>query len=90
MERTGVPGMEESPLVDPRDCWKRVGFPQFALEYWCLATFILDYSFQLIEFDMNGDVSDSAIATALSRYDDSDMSQVHGLVNMLEGMTLGQ
>lgn len=89
-QRTGVLDLPESTSMEAHDWWKRPGFPRFAFEYWSLADFILS-SCETVSFaDVNHsrNVNESLVSQLLSRYDESDMTQVHDLVNIFSGMNL--
>ena len=76
--------------LDANDWWKRTGFPQYAYEYWSLADFMLTSceTVPLMDFDQSGNVKESLVSQLLSRYDESDMSQVHDLVTLFSSMNL--
>jgi hypothetical protein len=88
--RLGVPGLPEAIVNHPWDWWKRSGFPQFAIEYWCLADFVLSFceASQDPSLQQSTDVNESEVSRVLNRYDESDMGQVHNLVTMFSDMNL--
>ncbi|KAM3419620.1 hypothetical protein BST61_g2958 [Cercospora zeina] len=91
LERSGPPGLEERTPTRPADCWKRLGFARHAPEFWCLADLILNSSesMQSQFYDQSdGFTGKSLISQLLSRYDESDMSQVHKLVDLFGSMQL--
>ena len=89
-ERTGIAELPEAMPTEAQDWWKRIGFPRFAYEYWCLADFILTSceTVTAATSDLTRNVDDSLISQLLNRYDESDMSQVHGLVTLFSSMNL--
>lgn len=89
-QRTGIPGLPECTVLEAHDWWKRLGFPRYSFEYWSLADFILS-SCETVSFADVGhsrNVNESLVSQFLSRYDESDMSQVHDLVTLFSGMNL--
>ncbi|KAI5366188.1 hypothetical protein Slin15195_G077110 [Septoria linicola] len=91
LDRTGIEGLEELPPSRAADCWKRLGFAGYAPEFWCLADIVLNSSesVALNAYDRcGGHASSSSITQLLSRYDVSDMSQVHKLVDLFGSMQL--
>ena len=91
LERTGLAGLEEIPPSRASDCWKRLGFARYAPEFWCLADLILNSSesVQYQQYDQSGDTAGHSLVNhLLKRFDESDMSQVHLLVDMFASITL--
>ncbi|KAF2218090.1 hypothetical protein CERZMDRAFT_30941 [Cercospora zeae-maydis SCOH1-5] len=91
LERSDPPGLEERTPTRAADCWKRLGFARHAPEFWCLADLILNSStgMQSQTYDRsNGFTGKSLTSQLLSRYDESDMSQVHKLVDLFGTMQL--
>ncbi|GIZ43400.1 hypothetical protein CKM354_000662800 [Cercospora kikuchii] len=91
LERSDPPGLEERTPTRATDCWKRLGFARHAPEFWCLADLILNSSegMHAQSYDQtNGFAGKSLISQLLSRYDESDMSQVHKLVDLFGSMQL--
>jgi hypothetical protein len=77
-------------VMGAQDWWKRTGFPQYAFEYWCLADFILTSceTSTLSDFDQNGHRVENFVSQLLRKYDESDMRQVHDLVELFSSMNL--
>lgn len=91
LERTDLVGLEETSPSLAADCWKRLGFARYAPEFWCLADLILNSSesMQYQQYDRNGNTAGCSLVTQLlNRYDESDMSQVHLLVDMFASVNL--
>ncbi|EME43900.1 hypothetical protein DOTSEDRAFT_71641 [Dothistroma septosporum NZE10] len=91
LERTGIPGLGDVTPTRAADCWKRLGFARFAPEFWCLADLILNSSGNKRPqfYDQsNNSTCNSLVEQLLSRYDESDMGQVHALVDLFGNMKL--
>lgn len=77
-------------LVHTSDSAQKQGFYKYAPEFWCLADHFLASSeaAHLTDFDQTTAVNENLIAQLLSRYDESDMSQVHDLVSLFGNLSL--
>jgi hypothetical protein len=87
--------------LDPENMWKRVGFLRYSVEYWSLASLILDrISTSTTNQQHPGITSDTGLSrqTALrkdppspilDRYDETSMRQVNDLISEFQKARIG-
>lgn len=90
-QRTGIVGIPEELTGTMVDSWKRVGFARHAVEFWSLTNLVLlsaETSQSPNSGPMGDGVLESLCAQLLSRYDESDMGQVHHFVHLFDNMSV--
>ncbi|KAL4883187.1 hypothetical protein BJY04DRAFT_216488 [Aspergillus karnatakaensis] len=79
---TGSQGTLNGSPPSPKECWKRVGFMEYAPEYWTLAQAII-FSFRKAEVEGSGILGQSPVSQLgmmLSRFDENDMKQLNRFI----------
>ncbi|KAH8667024.1 hypothetical protein BX600DRAFT_285056 [Xylariales sp. PMI_506] len=92
MRRQLIPGLLELQPRSPGDAWKRVGFMQYAQEFWNLAYIIYKHPvyMQKMKIDGNQGPGGALRKGLLQSFDESNMGQVHELIMQFRDFNFGE
>lgn len=92
MSRRPIMGLLELQPDNPCDAWQRIGFMQYAEDYWSLAhIFHKQPSYlQTLRIDGNQGPGASLRHGFLESFDDSSMGHVHELIIQSQSLNFGE